>query len=183
VDLLWPVLILVAAAVAIATFVWHRKRQVERARGEVHRAVAVLQNIEGALRSFVSAGDYIPERVRRPFSTEIRQLTEQNLPGIAKVLRRARDDAVRGELEGVLRHARELRRLLEASGFRIERWDDTTEAATLWFTSLVKKVQAADPPPLGLHVLLGPDFRVMARNLARNLEEGRVLLAQVVART
>ena len=77
----------------------------------------------------------------------------------------------------------ELRRLLEASGFRIERWDDTTEAATRWFTSLVKKVQAADPPPLGLHVLLGPDFRVMARNLARNLEEGRVLLAQVVART
>jgi len=31
-------------------------------------------------------------------------------------------------------------------------------------------------------VLLGPDFRVMAQNQRRNLEEGRIVLAQVVAR-
>ena len=76
----------------------------------------------------------------------------------------------------------ELRGLLAASGFRVESWEDTTAAATAWFANLVRKIQETGPPPLGLHLVLGPDFAVMARNLRRNLEEGRVVLAQVVAR-
>ena len=76
----------------------------------------------------------------------------------------------------------ELRGLLAASGFRVESWEDTTAAATAWFANLVRKIQETGPPPLGLHLVLGPDFALMARNLRRNLEEGRVLLAQVVAR-
>jgi len=31
-------------------------------------------------------------------------------------------------------------------------------------------------------VLLGPDFQAMAQNQRRNLEEGRIVLAQVVAK-
>lgn len=76
----------------------------------------------------------------------------------------------------------ELRRFLEASGFTIASWKDTTEAARTWFTSLAKKIQESGLPPLGFHVLLGSDFQVMAQNQRRNLEEGRIVLAQVVTR-
>jgi len=75
----------------------------------------------------------------------------------------------------------ELCRLLEASGFTIESWEDTTVAATAWFANLASKVRDTGAPPLGLHLVLGPDFAVMTRTLRQNLEEGRVLLAQVVA--
>lgn len=76
----------------------------------------------------------------------------------------------------------ELRRFLEASGFTIVSWKDTTEAARTWFTTLAKTMQESAPPPLGFHVLLGSDFRVMAQNQRQNLEEGRIVLAQVVSR-
>ena len=76
----------------------------------------------------------------------------------------------------------ELRQLLEASGFTIERWDDTTAAAAAWFAHQASKTRDTGVPPLGLHVVLGPEFGLMARNLRRSLDEGRVVLAQVVAR-
>lgn len=75
----------------------------------------------------------------------------------------------------------ELRGLLEASGFTIARWDDTTDTARTWFTNLAKKIQATGLPPLGFHLLLGQDFQLMAQNQRLNLEEGRIVLAQVVA--
>lgn len=74
-----------------------------------------------------------------------------------------------------------LRALLETAGFVIERWDDGTAAATEWFSTMTDRVQATGAPPLGLHLVLGPEFGVMARNLARNLAEGRVVVAQVIA--
>ena len=76
----------------------------------------------------------------------------------------------------------ELRQLLEAGGFAIERWDDTTAVAVAWFASLSGKAREPGAPPLGLHVVLGPEFALMARNLRQGLDEGRVVLAQVVAR-
>jgi ubiquinone/menaquinone biosynthesis C-methylase UbiE len=76
----------------------------------------------------------------------------------------------------------ELRRLLEESGFEVSIWEDTTPAAREWFASLAKKIEQEGLPPLGFHVLLGPDFEAMAQNQRRNLEEGRIVLAQVVGR-
>lgn len=76
----------------------------------------------------------------------------------------------------------ELRQLLEASGFTIASWDDTTVAAREWFAAVVGKIQQEGLPPLGFHVLFGPDFRVMAENQVRNLTEGRIVLGQVVGR-
>jgi len=76
----------------------------------------------------------------------------------------------------------QLRGLLEASGFKISVWEDTTAAARDWFTAVAQKIQQSGLPPLGFHVLLGPDFQVMAQNQRRNLEEGRIVLTQVVAR-
>jgi len=76
----------------------------------------------------------------------------------------------------------ELRRLLEEAGFTISDWSDTTDAARAWFVSLAEKIRKEGFPPLGFHVLVGTDFQAMAQNQGRNLREGRIVLAQIIAR-
>lgn len=76
----------------------------------------------------------------------------------------------------------ELRRLLEEAAFTITDWADTTEAARAWFVRLAEKIQKEGLPSLGFHLLLGADFKAMAQNQGRNLQEGRIVLAQIVAR-
>ena len=76
----------------------------------------------------------------------------------------------------------ELRALLDSAGFHVSSWSDTTAAAREWFTNLARRIQQSGLPPVGYHLLLGPDFPVMAQNQRRNLEEERIVLAQVVAR-
>jgi len=76
----------------------------------------------------------------------------------------------------------ELRNLLEDAGFGIEAWSDTTDAARAWFVALAEKIRTEGVAPLGFHVLLGSDFPAMAQNQRRNLEEARIVLAQIVAR-
>lgn len=76
----------------------------------------------------------------------------------------------------------ELRMLLEKSGFQVAVWSDTTDAARAWFVALAEKIRKEGMPPLGFHVLLGSDFQAMAQNQRRNLEEARIVLAQIVAR-
>jgi MPBQ/MSBQ methyltransferase len=75
----------------------------------------------------------------------------------------------------------ELRELLEGSGFKLKAWSDTTDLARAWFVSLAETIRKEGLPPLGFHLLLGPEFQVMAQNQRRNLEERRIVLAQVVA--
>ena len=69
------------------------------------------------------------------------------------------------------------RAVLEKTGFKIRTWRDATEEAKQFF--------AARPPPptpsaLGLHLLMGPEFRTMAGNFGRNVMEGRVGLLMAV---
>lgn len=75
----------------------------------------------------------------------------------------------------------ELRSHLEKAGFTVSDWSDTTDAARAWFVSLAEKIDKEGLPTLGSHVLLGTDFQMMAQNQRRNLEEGRITLAQVIA--
>jgi SAM-dependent methyltransferase len=75
----------------------------------------------------------------------------------------------------------ELRRLLEEAGFEVAAWSDTTDAARAWFVAVAEKIRKEGLQPLGFHILLGSDFQVMAQNQRRNLEEARIVLAQVVA--
>lgn len=75
----------------------------------------------------------------------------------------------------------ELRGLLEDSGFTVTHWADTTDVARTWFASLAEKIRKEGLPPLGFHLLLGSDFSAMAQNQRRNLEEGRIVLAQIIA--
>ncbi len=74
----------------------------------------------------------------------------------------------------------QLRNTLEGIGFKILRWQDTTEKGRSWFRRIGAKSSTEDLPLLGIHLLLGPEFRVMAQNLVRNLEEGRIALIETV---
>lgn len=76
----------------------------------------------------------------------------------------------------------ELRHFLADTGFKIISWEDTTPAALEWFDKLAARFQQAEPLPMGFHLFLGTDFKIMALNLVRSVAEGRVVLAQVVAR-
>lgn len=76
----------------------------------------------------------------------------------------------------------ELRKLLEETKFTVTDWSDTTEAARAWFVTLAERIQKEGFPYLGFHLLLGADFKAMAQNQGRNLQEGRIVLAQIVAR-
>ena len=76
----------------------------------------------------------------------------------------------------------ELRKLLGETGFTVANWSDTTDAARAWFVALAEKIRKEGLPALGFHLLLGADFQAMAQNQRRNLEEGRIVLAQVVAK-
>ncbi|MBN3725712.1 class I SAM-dependent methyltransferase [Burkholderia sp. Ac-20379] len=74
-----------------------------------------------------------------------------------------------------------MRGVLEAQGFAVQSWVDSSEAALTWFEARAKRqAQMASPPPLGLHLVMGPGFRDMTGNLARNLREGRAGLIQAV---
>lgn len=76
----------------------------------------------------------------------------------------------------------QLRDLLQETGFKVSAWSDTTDMARAWFVALAERIREEGLPPLGFHVLMGEDFQAMAKNQRRNLEEGRIVLAQVVAK-
>ncbi|WP_233833764.1 class I SAM-dependent methyltransferase [Paraburkholderia sp. ZP32-5] len=69
--------------------------------------------------------------------------------------------------------------LLEA-GFSIASWTDSTAAGLAWFAQRREREQQQAMPALGLHVVMGPGFREMTGNLARNLREGRAALIQAI---
>jgi SAM-dependent methyltransferase len=73
----------------------------------------------------------------------------------------------------------ETRTKLEAAGFRVVAWQDTTEAALQ--SSLARAQAAAGPlPVLGIHLLIPRDWEAIARNSARNLQEDRTRLFNAV---
>lgn len=76
----------------------------------------------------------------------------------------------------------ELRSLLEQSGFEIEHWQDTTAAGRDWFIAMDRRLQENGPPPVSFVLLMGSDFREMAANQRRNLEENRIALIETVCR-
>jgi SAM-dependent methyltransferase len=71
---------------------------------------------------------------------------------------------------------------LEAAGFRILDWQDKTGIAIA--EGQAERAKARDnpqpPPALGIQLILGADFGAMMKNSARNLEERRIGLINVV---
>jgi SAM-dependent methyltransferase len=71
------------------------------------------------------------------------------------------------------------RSTLEAAGFRVVTWQDTTQPALQ--SAAARARNAVGPPPaLGTHLILGADWRAMFYNSARNLEEHRTELFNAV---
>jgi hypothetical protein len=68
--------------------------------------------------------------------------------------------------------------LLPRCGFRETAWHDRTAAAIAFFDR--PAATPATPPPLGIHLLMGPDFPRMAANLRDNLKAGRLAAAMAV---
>jgi SAM-dependent methyltransferase len=73
-----------------------------------------------------------------------------------------------------------IRALITTTGFTELAWVDETASATQWFQQRSPTTPPEGPPPLGLHLLLGPDFTDMFRNQVRNLEERRISIVQAV---
>jgi len=69
------------------------------------------------------------------------------------------------------------RAVLEKTGFKIRTWRDATEEAKQFFAA---GQMPPTPSALGLHLLMGPEFRTMAGNFGRNVMEGRVGLLMAV---
>lgn len=71
--------------------------------------------------------------------------------------------------------------LLREQGFHVLSWTDSTGSGIAWFTKQ-EEVQAKQraAPALGLHMVMGPEFRTMVGNLSRNLREGRAALIQLI---
>ena len=72
--------------------------------------------------------------------------------------------------------------ILTGAGFRVVVWNDVSDAmrAPAPRPGTDSSPVSHGPPPLGIHLLVGPEFPVMARNYARNLAEGRVVVIQAI---
>ncbi len=72
------------------------------------------------------------------------------------------------------------RALVAAAGFGELAWIDDTTPTLEWFRKRSATIPRTPTQPLGLHLLLGEDFPRMFHNQLRNLEEGRICVAQGV---
>ena len=79
--------------------------------------------------------------------------------------------------------AEETRAALATAGFTGLSWMDLTGTALAWISEQRRARDAgAPPPPLGIQVVMGPEFRQMVANLGQNFLEGRVQLLQAIVR-
>lgn len=85
----------------------------------------------------------------------------------------ARDPAI-----SFLLPADEVRAGLETAGFRVGTWRDVTAESLAWFRDRVRLAAGGAVPALGLHVVMGADWGMLAGNMVRNLEEGRIAVVQ-----
>jgi SAM-dependent methyltransferase len=74
-----------------------------------------------------------------------------------------------------------LRARLAGLGFQEIAWRDESAASLAWYRQRGPG-PAAGVPIVGLQLLLGPDFGLMARNIVRNLDEGRIAIVMGVWR-
>ncbi len=88
----------------------------------------------------------------------------------------------RGPEISFLRPPEEVRALIASIGFDESAWVDDTASALRWFRERLAAADAASGglPPLGPHLVLGADLGQMFQNLARNLQEDRVVVVKGV---
>ncbi len=75
---------------------------------------------------------------------------------------------------------KELQTVLDAQGFTISTWHDKTDEAIEWFRNFIASQSSSAVAAPGIQLIMGPDFKQMAINLNRNLNEVRVGLLEAV---
>lgn len=75
----------------------------------------------------------------------------------------------------------EMRSMLKAGGFTVESTTDRTKFATDFFATTLA-ASPDGPPPIGLHLILGKDARLMLENMATNINDGRCGPWELIAR-
>jgi len=73
-----------------------------------------------------------------------------------------------------------MRKTIEDAGFSLVVWNDVTESALQFLDGMIARGRNGELPPLGLDLLLGPEFPEMVRNFRQNLNEGRAGVVQAV---
>jgi len=73
-----------------------------------------------------------------------------------------------------------MRKTIEDAGFSVMVWNDVTESALQFLDGMIAGRRNGELPPLGLDLLLGPEFPEMVRNFRQNLNEGRCGVVQAV---
>ena len=74
----------------------------------------------------------------------------------------------------------ELQQAVQAAGFRIAEWRDTTDASRDWFFARLQATAEQGPPPVGLHLLMGDDAAEKFQNVGRGLQENRLTVCQAL---
>jgi ubiquinone/menaquinone biosynthesis C-methylase UbiE len=72
------------------------------------------------------------------------------------------------------------RAALERAGLRVAAWHEPNREALDQAIARARSVANEPLPPLGLHLLIGPDFPTVAGNMLRNLQEARITLVNAV---
>jgi ubiquinone/menaquinone biosynthesis C-methylase UbiE len=75
----------------------------------------------------------------------------------------------------------EVRVVLERLGLRFADRADRTPQALAWFEATMERIRQSGPPPLGIHLLMGPTARLKLGNMLGNLQQGRIAVWQAVA--
>ena len=75
-----------------------------------------------------------------------------------------------------------MRAALANAGFTELSWVDMTGTALAWISERQRAGATTPPSPLGIQVVMGPEFRQMVANLGQNFVEGRIQLLQAIVR-
>ena len=82
-----------------------------------------------------------------------------------------------------LRPADEIRALIAGSGFKEVAWIDVAQSTREWNrqrAAAAAEANSADPPPLGLQILIGQRAAGRVNNVQTNLDEGRIVIFEAV---
>ena len=122
------------------------------------------------------------------FAEVRRVLRPRGIFGIYDVMREAEGElafpvpwSVTVEMSTVDR-AGTYRRLLEDAGFVVERERSRRDFAIEFFRKMREQTAQSGPPPLGLHILMGPTAQQKVTNIIGNLERGLIAPTEIICR-
>ena len=71
---------------------------------------------------------------------------------------------------------------LEANGFEIVELIDKSDVALTFFKNMKAKLAESGPPPIGLHIVMGPSAPQKVGNMFANIDNGTIAPVQILAR-